>query len=39
MAAMEGMEWTFDTVASKYEKLRLGYFCVCISLGTRENWI
>lgn len=22
MSAMKGLEWTFDTVASKYEKLR-----------------
>lgn len=25
MAAMKGLEWTFDTVASTYEKLRPGY--------------
>jgi len=25
MPALEGLEWTFDTVASTYEKVRLGY--------------
>lgn len=25
MSALKGLEWTFDTVASTYEKLRPGY--------------
>ena len=25
MAVMKGLEWTFDTVASTYEKFRPGY--------------
>lgn len=25
MPALKGLEWTFDTVASTYEKLRPGY--------------
>lgn len=25
MAAIKGLEWTFDTVASTYEKIRPGY--------------
>lgn len=25
MPALKGLEWTFDTVASTYEKLRSGY--------------
>lgn len=25
MAAIKGLEWTFDTVASTYEKFRPGY--------------
>lgn len=25
MPSLKGSEWTFDTVASKYEKMRSGY--------------